>query len=174
MDQDKIEIRGKGWQMMPVEMIRPYERNAKIHSEQQVEMLRQSLRRIGFVRPLLIDSDGNLLAGHGVLMAAKAEGMQQVPCVLVDGLSEQERRAYVHIDNRLAEMSSWDQAVLDLDLRELQDLGIDLSGLGFDALSAVEPICLDDEDDGDAETGDGKERSVMHCPKCGFVFEVSQ
>ena len=173
MELNEIEIRGKSWKMVPVNAIKPYERNAKIHSEQQIEVIRRSLRELGFVRPLLIDLEGNLLVGHGVLMAAKAEGMALVPCVVVEGLSEQERRAYVHIDNKLAEMSTWDQTVLDLDLRELGELGVDLTGLGFEEAPVVEPLDLDCGDGAEDDNDGDEKRTVMHCPKCGFVFEVA-
>ena len=80
-------------EMRAVADLIPYARNARIHSEEQITQLRSSVREFGCVAPVLIDTDGNILAGHGRLMAAKAEGMTEVPCVLVEHLSEAQRRA---------------------------------------------------------------------------------
>lgn len=178
MQQDKIKIRGQSWTMRPIETITPYAKNAKIHSAQQIARLRDSLREFGFVRPLLIDGDGNLLSGHGTLEAARAEGMVQVPCVLVDGLTEAQRRAYIHADNKLSELSSWDEMLLDLELQELTDLGIDMTALGFElgdlGVAADAPGGTggaDALDLGD-ETDRGGRRKTFHCPKCGFIFEA--
>ncbi len=95
----------------------PYARNARAHSDEQIQQLRASLREFGFVAPLLIDAEGNILAGHGRLIAAKAEGYVEVPCVLVEHLSETQRRAYILADNRLAEQASWDEDMLQLELQ---------------------------------------------------------
>lgn len=110
----------------------PYARNARVHSEEQILQLRASLREFGFVAPLLIDTQGNVLAGHGRLMAAKAEGMEEVPCVLVEHLTDAQRRAYILADNRLAEQASWDTEMLSLELQELKDAGFDFTLTGFD------------------------------------------
>ena len=101
----KIKTDRESWQMVPVSEIVPYEHNSKPHSESQIGQLRESLRIMGFVRPLLLDGERRLIAGHGVLLAAQAEGMEEVPCVVVSGLTETQRRAYVHLDNLLGEMT---------------------------------------------------------------------
>lgn len=181
MSQSKIEVRGIGWSMRPVDSIKPYAKNAKIHGAQQIDKLRKSLREFGFVRPLLIDGDGNLISGHGTMEAARQEGMEQVPCVVVDGLTEAQRRAYIHADNKLSELSSWDESLIGLELQDLTDLGMDMGALGFD-LSDLdmktdgaekevnsEALDLDEEDE---ETDRSASRRAFHCPKCGFVFEV--
>ena len=119
-------------EMRAVADLIPYARNARIHSEEQITQLRSSLREFGFVAPVLIDTDGNILAGHGRLMAAKAEGMTEVPCVLVEHLSEAQRRAYILADNRLAEQATWDAEMVSLELQELKEAGFDLQLTGFD------------------------------------------
>lgn len=93
-EQQPVRISGRAWEMRPIDSIIPYARNAKIHSADQVARIRGSLREFGFVRPLLIDGAGNLISGHGTLEAARAEGMETVPCVVVEGLSDTQRRAY--------------------------------------------------------------------------------
>lgn len=120
----------------------PYARNARVHSNEQILQLRSSLREFGFVAPLLIDASGNLIAGHGRLEAAKAEGMTKVPCVLVEHLSDTQRRAYILADNRLAEQAQWDADLLSLELQELQEAGLDISLTGFD-----EEFILTESDD---------------------------
>lgn len=122
----KMELRS-------VDSLIPYVRNARQHSAEQIAQLRASLREFGFVAPLLIDSEGNVLAGHGRLMAAKAEGMNEVPCVLVEHLTEPQRRAYILTDNRLAEQVAWDMELVSLELQELKEAGFDFELTGFDA-----------------------------------------
>lgn len=119
-------------EMCQVDDLVPYARNARTHSDEQIQQLRASLREFGFVAPLLIDAEGNILAGHGRLMAAKAEGYVEVPCVLVEHLTETQRRAYILADNRLAEQASWDEDMLRLELQELHDAGVDFTLTGFD------------------------------------------
>ncbi|BAK99196.1 putative methyltransferase [Oscillibacter valericigenes Sjm18-20] len=118
--------------MRPVAELIPYARNAREHSEEQIQNLRASLREFGFVAPLLIDANDNILAGHGRLLAARAEGMTEVPCVLVEHLTDVQRRAYILADNRLAEQASWDAELVSLELQELKDAGYDLNLTGFD------------------------------------------
>lgn len=134
--------------MAAVADIKPYGRNAKIHGPEQINRLRESLRQFGFVRPLLVDRELRLIAGHGMLEAARAEGMVQVPCVLVEGLTDAQRRAYVHADNRLAELAAWDEAVLALEVPELEDLGVDMEALGFERPETVDFEPFDGEGDG--------------------------
>ena len=106
----------------------PYIRNARTHSPAQLKQLQASLREFGFVNPILIDGNFNVLAGHGRLLAAQAEGLEKVPCVFVEHLTETQKRAYILADNRLAEMAGWDEELLD----ELRELNFDLSLAGFD------------------------------------------
>lgn len=130
----------------------PYARNAREHSDDQVQQLRASLREFGFVAPLLIDTQGNIIAGHGRLLAAKAEGMEEVPCVLVEHLTDTQRRAYILADNRLAEQASWNEDLVSLELQELKDAGFDFSLTGFDESDIILEDSTDvQEDDYDPE-----------------------
>lgn len=169
MGDIKIRTGPNGWTMVAVEDIVPYPRNAKTHPPDQVERLRHSLDMFGFVRPLLINERMELLAGHGMLLAARASGMEQVPVQVVHGLTRAQERAYIHADNKLSELASWDLGVLDSELRELEGLGVDMGDLGFDLdVSGTQSDALDLEDD-QAQPDD---RPQVHCPKCGFVFEA--
>lgn len=120
---------------VPVAELVPYEHNARTHSDEQVERLRRSLREFGFVSPILIDEERRVIAGHGRLLAAQAEGMESVPCVRVGSLTEAQRRAYILADNRLAEDAGWDEEALRFELDEIAALDFDVSFTGFD----VEP-----------------------------------
>ena len=122
---------------VPIGELVPYARNARTHSESQIAQIRASLREFGFVNPVLIDSDRNIIAGHGRVLAAKAEGMTEVPCVLVEHLTDAQRRAYILADNRLAEQSGWDTEMLALELGEIKADGMDLALTGFDAETMI-------------------------------------
>lgn len=110
----------------------PYARNARTHSDEQIRQIAWSIRRFGFNSPVLIDGKNGIVAGHGRVLAAKAIGLDTVPCVRLDWLSEAEKRAYILADNKIAENSAWDQALLDAELADLSTLEIDLTELGFD------------------------------------------
>ena len=118
--------------MVPVDDLVPYANNAKIHSPEQISQIRGSLREFGFVTPVLIDFDNNIIAGHGRVMAARAEGMDQVPCVMVSNLTEAQRKAYILADNRLAEVAQWDLKALEIELEGLKELNFDAGLIGFE------------------------------------------
>lgn len=157
--------------LRPVSELVPYARNARTHSAAQIVQLQASIREFGFVNPVLIDGENNIIAGHGRVLAAQAEGMTDIPCVLVEHLSDTQRRAYILADNRLAEMSDWDMDMVSQELQKLNDDNFDLTLTGFDdadmEMEPPDPVDLSNEED-DEPTGN----RVLHCPKCGFVFEV--
>ena len=140
--------------MVAIEKLIPYERNARTHSPEQITKLRESLREFGFVNPVLIDGQNRVIAGHGRLEAAKAEGLTEAPCVVVEHLTDAQRRAYVLADNRLAEMAGWDESLLALELGELQALGFDVQIAGFEAADIPDPTAEDDLFDLDAALDD--------------------
>ena len=118
--------------MVPVEKLVPYVNNARTHSPEQVNKIRASLREFGFVNPIIIDKDCNIIAGHGRLEGAKAEGFTEVPCVFIDEMTEAQKKAYILADNRMALDAGWDDALLSVEMESLQDFGFDLSLTGFD------------------------------------------
>ena len=119
-------------QMTPIDLLVPYANNARTHSADQIIKLRSSLREFGFVNPILIDRQYNVIAGHGRLAAAKAEGFTEVPCVYVDHLTEAQKKAYILADNRMAEDAGWDEEMLRVEIEALQEQSFDLSLTGFD------------------------------------------
>ena len=129
--QTPVRVAVKDLPTIRIDELIPYENNAKIHGPEQIEQLRRSLREFGFVSPVLIDEDKNLIAGHGRVEAARAEGMTEVPYVTVSDLTEAQRRAYIIADNRLAETGEWDAARLKFEMEELSTLSFDTSLTGF-------------------------------------------
>jgi ParB-like chromosome segregation protein Spo0J len=111
----------------------PYANNARTHSKEQIGKLRGSLREFGFVAPVLIDKDYNIIAGHGRIAAAKEEGITEVPCVLVEHLSEAQKKAYILADNRLALDAGWDDESLAANFDLLKEMSFELAYTGFDA-----------------------------------------
>lgn len=109
----------------------PYEHNAKIHGEYQVERLKASIQEFGFLTPCLIDKEYNLIAGHGRVQAAKELGIEKVPCVFIEGLTEAQRKAYILADNKLGELGEWDMTVVLSELEELRDMDFDIELTGF-------------------------------------------
>lgn len=130
-ERTPVRVAVKDLPTIRIDELIPYENNAKIHGPDQIEQLRRSLREFGFVSPVLIDEDKNLIAGHGRVEAARAEGMTEVPYVTVSELSKAQRRAYIIADNRLAEMGEWDAARLKFEMEELSSLSFDTSLTGF-------------------------------------------
>lgn len=131
----------------------PYAKNCRTHSAAQIKLLRASLREFGFVNPILIDKDFGIIAGHGRLLAAEAEGLTHVPCVFVEHLTDAQKRAYILADNRLAEMAGWDEELLKLELDALKEMNFDISLTGFDDFKFTE---LPVEDNFEPATDDGK------------------
>jgi hypothetical protein len=139
-----------------IDKLVPYARNARTHSKEQILQLRASLREFGFVNPVIVDKDLNIIAGHGRILAAKEEGVKEVPCVFAEHLSEAQKRAYIIADNRLALNAGWDAEMLSVEISDLQGVDFDISLLGFDdaelnkLLGDIDDV-QDDDFDVDAE-----------------------
>ena len=142
-----------------IQALKPYEKNAKRHGKEQLEKLERCIRELGFISPCLIDKDYNVIAGHGRIQAAKAAGLEYVPCVFVEGLTEEERRRYIIEDNRISEFGDWDMDTLAEELRDLADHGVDIMDMNFDVeIGGFEDAELkfDDVDPGEGEKEKGK------------------
>lgn len=133
-------------QLISTDKLVPYVNNARTHSAEQILKLRSSLREFGFVNPIIIDKDFNIIAGHGRLMAAKEEGIKEVPCVFADFLTEAQKKAYILADNRMAMDAGWDEELLKIEMEELQNLGYDLGYTGFDEKELAELFGIDDKE----------------------------
>jgi hypothetical protein len=109
----------------------PYARNARSHSDAQVAQIAASIREWGWTVPVLVDETGMLIAGHGRVLAARKLGLPEVPVMVAQGWSEAQKRAYVLADNKLAENAGWDEALLRVELADLDEMGADLGLIGF-------------------------------------------
>jgi DNA modification methylase len=120
----------------PTDSLRPNPKNARTHSRRQIRRIASSIRRLGFLNPIIIDRDDTVLAGHGRLEAARLEGLAEVPVIRFHHLTTAQKRAYVIADNRIAEQAGWDREILSIELGELIDLlpveGLDISLTGFE------------------------------------------
>jgi DNA modification methylase len=117
-------------QYIHIASLKKYERNAKKHPKNQIEILKKSIQQFGFRNPILIDNEHIVIAGHGRLIAAEELGLVEVPCILIDDLTPEQVKAYRIMDNKSQE-SGWDFELLKLDFQELKDLNFDLSTTGF-------------------------------------------
>lgn len=116
----------------------PYINNSRTHSEQQVQQVAASIKEFGFTNPILIDEDSGIIAGHGRLQAAQVMGMDEVPTITLEGLTEAQRKAYVIADNKLALNASWDLDILNIEMESLLEFDFDFKITGFDSIPEIE------------------------------------
>jgi DNA modification methylase len=138
--------------------LRPYGRNARVHSKKQIKQIATSIERFGFTNPVLITDDGEIVAGHGRVEAAKLLGMKAVPTLALSHLSDAERRAYILADNKLALNAAWDAEILAIELQALIDLDFDVELTGF-SLAEID-LTLDRAADADPDAGEAPEDAV--------------
>src|ERR1035438_4456778 len=129
----------------PIERLIPYARNARTHSAEQVAQVAASIAEFGWTNPILVGADGVIIAGHARLLAARKLRMTEVPVIVLDHLSETQRRALVLADNRLALDARWDEEMLRVELASLQEDGFDLEVVGFTD-EELENLLRDPED----------------------------
>lgn len=158
-------------EMIEIERLIPYARNARTHSDDQVAQIAASIREFGFTNPVLIDAHDGIIAGHGRVMAARKLGLADVPCIRLGHLTEAQKRAYVLVDNKLALNAGWDEDMLRLELGELQADGFELDLLGFSGDELQELMHGGNFEPGTEEDQsrlDQKNQTV--CPSCGHEF----
>lgn len=148
----------------PSELV-PYENNAKLHPAEQIEQIKESIRDFGFNDPIAVWKDNKVIEGHGRLIASIELGLDEVPIIRLDNLTDDERKAYTLVHNKLTMNSGFDFATLDL---ELEDIDIDMSKFGFD--TELEGFNADDFFE-DAEPKE-KEPKTVTCPNCGEEIEI--
>src|SRR5256885_3713332 len=140
-----VERRRLQLEHWPIERLVPSVRNARTHSEGQVAEIAGSIRTFGFTNPILIGDDGDVIAGHGRLAAARLLGLAEVPVIVLRGLTELQRRQLMLADNRIALNAGWDAEMLNLELQELSVMGADLAALGFTAQELAAALNQGDE-----------------------------
>ncbi len=162
--------------LWPVERLQPYAKNARTHSDEQVDQIAASMREFGFTNPILVDSADGIIAGHGRLMAAKRLGLSTVPVIVLDHLTDAQRRAYILADNKLALNAGWDEGLLAQELADLQDEGYDLALTGFndDELDALLDEAANDNDEGGGTQDDDAVPEVekFHVSQQGDVWKL--
>lgn len=117
----------------------PYANNSRTHSDEQINQVASSIKEFGFTSPILIDEDNGVIAGHGRLMASKKLNLDEVPCIILNGLTEAQKKAYVIADNQIALNSGWNLDTLKLELESIDELGLDMTitGFGLDDLAKM-------------------------------------
>jgi hypothetical protein len=131
-------------EMLSTTALTPWKRNARTHSKKQVRQIADSIKEFGFTNPVLIDRQNQILAGHGRVEAAKLMGMEEVPCVRLEDMTEAQKRAYVLADNKLALNAGWDYELLAEELKELSTTGLDIDvGLTGFSIAEVDSIIAD-------------------------------
>jgi DNA modification methylase len=139
----------------PLERLKPYARNAKTHGADQVAKIAASMAKFGWTNPVLVGGDGEVIAGHGRILAAAELGLTEAPVIVLDHLTEEQRRAYRLGDNKLTELGAWDEALLAAELQELVAEDVDLGLLGFSDAELDQLLAFDVGDAGD--TNDDEE-----------------
>lgn len=134
-----------------IEKLKPYKNNARTHSDEQIEKIAKSMKEFGFINPVLVDGNLNVIAGHGRILGAKKLGMKEVPCLFIENLTEEQKRAYIIADNRLAEDAGWDKELLKIELEDLKNMNFDITLTGFELedfdFSMEETEVIEDEFD---------------------------
>lgn len=148
--------------------IRPYERNPRVN-DHAVDAVAESIREFGWQQPIVVDSEGVIIAGHTRYKAAEKLKCMDVPVVVADKLTQDQVRAYRLADNKTGEKAEWDMELLEAELAELGDM--DMGEFGFELGSTDDKRVALDLDD-DARERDDTDMQICHCPKCGFAFEV--
>jgi|TARA_R110002050_G_scaffold2506_2_gene14503 ParB-like chromosome segregation protein Spo0J len=131
-----MEIKMKDWpadkiKRKKVDALIPYARNARTHSDEQVAQLAASIKEWGWTTPVLVDEDGEIIAGHGRVMAARKLGIEEVPTMTASGWTKAQKQAYVLADNQLPQNAGWDMDLLKIEMQGLEDEGFDLELIGF-------------------------------------------
>lgn len=164
MDHLKIEY-------LPIDDLKPYDRNAKEHPQKQIDQIIESIKQFGMNDPVGIWGDQNLIVeGHGRLLALKQMGATEAPTIRLDHMNDEQRRAYTLAHNKTTMNSGFDLGIL---IEEIESIDIDMNIFGFgdelddNALNEADALDLDDE----KSSGD-QGKMQCHCPKCGFIFEV--
>lgn len=156
---------------VPTNSLVPYARNARTHSEAQVAQIAASIKEFGFTNPILTDGANGIIAGHGRLLAALKLGLDEVPVIELEYLTKAQKQAYIIADNKLALNAGWDDGMLMVEIKELEDCGFNLDLTGFDATeignlfiaNSFEPASADDQ-------GRLDQKALCICPECGHEF----
>jgi hypothetical protein len=167
---DKIERRS-------VESLIPYARNARTHSDAQVAQIAASIKEWGWTTPVLVDEDGEIIAGHGRVMAARKLGIEEVPTMTATGWTKAQKQAYVLADNQLPQNAGWDMDLLKIEMQDLDGEGFDLELLGF-SVEFMDGLFYEPKYEPGTEGDQGKldelAPKMVECPHCGGNFDLRE
>ena len=152
----------------------PYARNSRTHSDEQVAQIAGSIKEFGFTNPVLVDGQNGIIAGHGRILAAHKLGMDSVPTICLDYLTEAQKKAYVIADNKLALNAGWDEELLGIELSDLREMDFDLSLTGFNGdeiEQALNPPDFDPGTEEDQGALDELSPKLVTCPHCSKTFD---
>lgn len=160
-------------EMRPVASLKPYARNPRTHSNKQIRQIAESIRFFGFNNPVLIDRNDEIIAGHGRVAAAKLRGLESVPTIRLEHLSDAEKRAYILADNKLAEEAGWDREMLAIELQNLIEMETEFSitATGFEIAEIDALIKVLDEDEA-AETEQPSSDLDPEAPAVSFLGDL--
>lgn len=162
---------------VPTQDLIPYARNSRTHSETQVAKIAASIREFGFLNPVIVDGKNGIIAGHGRVMAAQKLGLAEVPVVEAAHLTDAQKRAYVIADNRLALDAGWDDAMLKIELQDLDLEGFDLTLTGFDVGELTdlfyEPAFAPGTEN-DQGRLDQLAPKIVQCPHCSQEYDLRE
>ena len=169
--------------------LNPYEKNSRVHSEEQIEQLVDSIKTWGWTIPILIDEENTVIAGHARLSAGQKLEYDEIPCIIAKGWTEQQKKAYVIADNKLAENSNWDMGIFYQELKSLTEEGFDLKLVGIDENFQLDftndytpsinfgEVTEDDiykAQENQQQLGNQEVHTqTVYCPKCMHEFEIS-
>ena len=163
-----------------ISKLKPYPNNSRVHDEQQIQQIILSIKEFGFTNPILIDEDSLVIAGHGRLSAAKQMGLKNVPTITLTGLTDNQKKAYIIADNKLALNAEWNDELLQKEIEALAELEFDLSLLGWSE-NEINSFVGDPLSDifSEKEYTGAKEISLEdidnfehQCPRCGFNYNL--
>lgn len=168
---EAVKVHAHQIEMIPLDALKGYERNARTHPEDQINSLVAIIRDAGFTNPLLVDDEDVIIAGHGRALAARKLKMTEVPCVRVSGLTEEQIKSLRISDNRVGLGSGWDDGLLKLELTDLQASGFDLSLTGF---SSLELTGLFATREGDTDPDDAPEAPAVPVSRLGDLWRLGE
>lgn len=157
----------------------PYARNARTHSDVQIAQIAASIKEFGFLSPVIISKDNAILCGHGRYYAAQKLGMEKIPCIKEEHLTEDQKRAYILADNKIGMNAGWDADLLRIEIETLQGAEFDVSLTGFEEFEIADLFAMEEERptvEKEAENKEfdeeefGDETFEHECPRCGFKY----
>ena len=161
-------------ELWSIERLQPYEKNARVHSKEQVGQIAASIVEFGFLNPILVDSNDGIVAGHDRLSAAKELALDEVPVVVLDHLTESQKKAYILVDNKLAENATWNEALLQEEIVALNLQDFDISVLGWDEDEIREIMEFDADETNNDDDSEGTRGLGEPIVSYNIIFDDEQ